>query len=408
MRRETSSREWTCSYCRFENKVIHWNARIQVPGAKCRCCGSDKDKEVSLRITSTQFGDPIVLDMRIQTEWNELIADIGKNPNENQCDAGGVMIDSCPMIQKFFLMMKYYHIHIGKAVVGMDDKEEYCINRMTDLVENLQGLSVIRLVDMFEHIATEHRDPNTFEYFSENIGKCDEGDECPLLLRNRERSRVQQRSESSRVQQRSERGLDAVEEYTLSLFVKWHSFLFHPQFEDRDIDPELLSMDKMELERQYTLPMGMSMMRSFSIRYVDYGFGVWIDYTARGPSFECMKEEMMENEICSLTLNQWQSTLLDAMTHLDSKKIKADGKYTAKRTDRRYGIEQGQTIGIENILAILIYCNYTDLQARFSETFRKMEADDSDATIAERHCSNYYWLGRCVCGQFLEFIHDSS
>ena len=385
LQRETSSREWTCSYCRFENKVIHWNARKQVPNAKCRCCGSGKDKKVSLRITSTRFGDPIDLDVRIQTEWDELIAEIERNPKDNQCDAGGVMIDSCPMIQKFFLMMKYYHIHIGKTVVGMDDKEEYCIERMTDLVENLQRLSLIGLVDMFEHISTVHRDPATFEYFSENIGKCDEGDECPLLLRNGERSRVQQRSE---------RGLDAVEEHTLSLFVKWHSFLYHSQFEANDTD--LLSMDELEIATQCSFPAVMPIMRSCSSKYVDYGFGVWIDYTARGPSFECMKEEMIENEIYSVTLNQWQSTLMDALTHLDSEKIKVDGKYTAKRTDKRYGIESGQNIGIENILAILIYCNYTDLQARFSETFRCLQDDDADEIIAETHCNNYYWFGRYV------------
>ena len=328
---ETNSREWRCSDCRFENKVIHWNARKQVPVAKCRCCGANKDEAVPMPLTSVPFEKTVDLDMRIKTEWDELILDIEQNPKGNQCDAGGVMIDSCPMIQKFFLMMKYYHIHIGKAVVDMDDKEEYCIKRMTDLVENLQGLSVIRLVDMFEHISTVHRDQATFDHFIEGIGKCDEGDECPTLLRNRERSHAQRLEESS----------DAVEQQTLLFFAKWHSFLFHPRFVDNVVDSDF--------------PEEQKSADKWSAEYVDYRFGVWIDYTAHSPSFECMKEEMMENEIYSLTLEQWQSTLMDALTHLDSDKVKMKDRYTAKRKDTRYGIEKGQKIGALLLLSSVLH-----------------------------------------------------
>ena len=371
----TKTTEWTCSYCRSENKAIHYNGRRQIPFAKCRCCGSDKEKEAQMRTRPAPFENLTDLNARIETEWNALIEDIEKNQKQNQC--GGQYIDSCPMIQKFVLMMKYYHIHIGKEVVDLDDAKEYQVDNVSDLVENLRGLSLTKMVDMFGHIATVHCDSTVFDHFIDCIGKCEDGAECDILLRNRRRIRPQ----------RSEKMLDAVEQQTLSFFSKWHSFLFHPQFEDNGPAPS--SPDDQEfLIRSFS--------RRFSGKYVDYGFGVWIDYTAHSPSFESMKEEMTENEICPMTSNQWQSTLMQALTHLDSEKIKADGKYTAKRTDKRYGIESGQKIGIENILAIMIYCNYTDLQTKFSETFRRVQDDDTEEMIAERHCGNYYWLGRCV------------
>ena len=368
---ETKVTEWTCSYCRCENKVIHCDSRRQVPFTKCRCCGSGKEQEQSLQTTSAPFRNHIDLNTRIETEWNALMEEIEQNPKGHQC---GQYIDSCPMIQKFFLMMKYYHIHIGKGVVDLDDAKEYQVDNMSDLVENLQGLSLTKMVDMFEHISTVHRNSTLFDHFIKAIGKCEDGAECDILLRNRRRIRPE----------RSEEILDAVEQQTLSLFAKWHSFFFHPQFKDNGPGPSSLD------DQQF-------LMRSFSGKYVDYRFGVWIDYTAHSPSFESMKQEMMENEVYSMTSNQWQSTLMQALTHLDSGKLQVDQRYTAKLTDKRYGIESGQKIGIENIVAILIYCNYTELQARFSETFRRVQDDDTEEMIAERHCNNYYWLGRCVC-----------
>ena len=377
LRMETNSAEWKCPICRCENKVVYWNDRKQVPSAKCRCCGSSKQKADDMQ--TTRVIDPMKpnVDEKIVKEWDELIKDIEQNPNDNKCDVGGsLIVDSCPELQKLFFIMKYYHIFMGKKVVGMDDAEEYRIDSIGDLVDNLQGLSLTALIDIFEHVATVHRDEAIFEYFAEGIGKCQAEADCDIM----QSIYCRLGSQRSRYEV-EENKVDAAERYRLSHFAKWHSFLFHRKCEYTE-------------EETQEIPRTQSLSRSVSQKYDDYGFGVWIDYTAQSPFFDSLKEEVIGNEIHQMTQDQWQDTLMEAQKHLESDKIIVERQYTAKRTDERYGIEKGQDIGIENIIAILVYCNYTDLQARFNETFRKMLVDDTDEMIAERHCRNYYWLGR--------------
>ena len=399
---ETTSKEFLCAHCRCENRVLYCNGGKRVPSTICRCCGLSKRATESLQTTATP--SILNLDQKVVKEWNDLIQDIDQNPEENTC---GQYIDSCPMIQKLFLMMKYYHIYIGKKVVGSNDEEEYRIDSMTGLVKSLPNISLTELVDIFEHVSAVHRDPKLFEHFMEGIGRCDHDAACDIVHRfsgrtvvigvpdhvqsdapwSRSRPRVR-REEKRKSVHRSEEELDVVEQHTLSFFVKWHRFLFHSKVENDVATP---SIDEV-IGKMHSMP---RTPRRISSKYVDYGFGVWIDYTAHSPFFDSMRDEMIGNEIHQMTPKQWESTLMDGLTHLDSEKITVGDKYTAKITDEKYGIVNGQKIGIENVMAILIYCNYTELQTRFSETFRKMEEDD-DEVIADKHCRNYYWFGRCV------------
>ena len=397
-----SCKDWTCTMCRCENTAVYWknipfsdsSTPLSQLISKCRCCGS---KPGTTRLDHEVLSKKnIILNQRIASEWNDLIQDIEQNPNDNQCDGpNSHIIDSCPMIQKLFLMMKYYHIHIGKTVVNIKNAEEYRMDSMSDLVEDLSDISLTKLVDIFEHVTTVHCEPQMFEYFIENIGSCDEGPDCHILQRHRARNRVGARKLST-VQ--DDEKVDGVEKHTLSFFDKWHSFLFHHKFEDNDL---LLKLKAIEMDFS-----PQNIEREFSGKYVDYGFGLWIDYTTYSPSFESMKQEITGNAICAITSDQWQHTLDSAMTHFQSRKIQTDKRYTAKRVDEKYGVMNiGQKIGIEHLVSILLYCNYTDLQSRFSETFRGIQHDDTDEVIAERHCRNFYWFGRCVPFIF-DFIWD--
>ena len=391
-RQQSDCKDWACRYCQSEQTIIYWDNLPQKPTSKCRCCGST-NATVPLRTSrKSQLHDqglplnPIVLDHQIVEEWDQVM----ERYSDSICP-GCELIDSCPMIQKLCLMMKYYHIHIGKHVVNVDDERKYRIDSMSDLVENLNGLSLAELVNLFEHVSTVHRKPQMFGYFIETIGPCDDDAACDSVRRNRGRRRSTDNRDVKR--------LDSVERHYLSFFDKWHSFLFHPQYEDKvaPLDStESIGTEEVQIE----MLIKPKMLRQHTGKYTDYSFGVWIDYTANSPFFDSMKEEMMENEIYSMTSDQWQSTLMKALTHLDSEKI---NKYTAKREDEKFGIEIGQEIGTENVMAILIYCNYTDLQTRFSETFREMQDDDTDETIIDRHCRNYYWLGRCVISTFRSY-----
>ena len=442
--------DWTCTLCQSKNDAIYYENRQQIPGPKCRCCGSQHEEtspspalptpSPALPTTLHQtdqsespFSNPSTLDQRIVKQWSELLRDINENPEDNKCLGNDTLvIDSCPMIQKFFFVMRYYHLYAGKPIVGVEDEEQYRIDSVVDLVEGLQDLSLIKLVDMFEHISTVHRDSQMFDHFIKNIGKCDES-ECEIMHRNRARDRVatggishdetldgtirhRGRFSNSSISKprvaaggpnhvEDEEKLDPVERNTLPFFDKWHSFLFHTKFETKhtsiSFEHQVL-IDEEEMEMDFE-PQNIS--GEYTSKFVDYGFGVWIDYTTHRPNFESMKEEVTGNEICTISSNQWQNTLNSALTHLESHKVKTDKRYTAKRADEKYGIgEKGQLMGTENVVAILLYCNYTDLQRRFTETFRTMQDDDTDEMIVERHCHNYYWFGRCALFTLTPFI----
>ena len=292
--------------------------------------------------------------------------------------------------------MKYYHIHIGKTEVNVERAEEYRIDSMADLVEDLPNISFNGLMEMFEHISTVHRDDKgMFDHFIDGIGQCDEGAACSNLLRSRARGRrFMSGAPADEQSEKPQHIQDEDDSHILSFFNKCHSFLFHPNLDDyvSDVDEIEDGMD----EEKDSKPQQMNAEYG-CCKSVDYRFGVWIDYTANIPFFDSLKEEMMGNDVYPMTSNQWQDTLTKAQDFLDS--VRGNERYRAKRPDKKYGVQIGQKLGIENVMAILIYCNYTDLQTRFSETFRVIQDGDTAEMIVERHCRNFYWLGRC--GVFL-------
>ena len=48
------------------------------------------------------------------------------------------------------------------------------------------------------------------------------------------------------------------------------------------------------------------------------------------------------------------------------------------------------------MIAITFYTNFDILQNEFSKTFRRLSPLDSESDIIDRHCSNFYWLGRAL------------
>eukprot|EP01084_Bolivina_argentea_P281294 481254_1 len=53
----------------------------------------------------------------------------------------------------------------------------------------------------------------------------------------------------------------------------------------------------------------------------------------------------------------------------------------------------GQPIHISHLIAIMVYCNYDTLQQKFSETFRRLNAQETNEELKKKH-SNYHYLAR--------------
>eukprot|EP01084_Bolivina_argentea_P227507 384217_1 len=95
------------------------------------------------------------------------------------------------------------------------------------------------------------------------------------------------------------------------------------------------------------------------------------------PKFKSFKEEMTKNSIARLTVQQFNSEYKKAQTHFNS----------------HYRKKHYREMLLEHILSLMIYCNYTQLQYKFSKTYRENE---------EEH-DNFYFLGKFLKLSIHEF-----
>ena len=58
-----------------------------------------------------------------------------------------------------------------------------------------------------------------------------------------------------------------------------------------------------------------------------------------------------------------------------------------------YYIRFGHHLGIEHVLALYLYCGYTDLCEKFSKTYIG-RFDEKEEDIQRKHYLRFYWLGR--------------
>eukprot|EP01084_Bolivina_argentea_P111073 198285_1 len=100
------------------------------------------------------------------------------------------------------------------------------------------------------------------------------------------------------------------------------------------------------------------------------------------PKFQSLKEECIQNDICVLSVEQFNNENDKAMLHFNSD----------------YRKEEYRLISIEHILSLMMYSNFDHLQYEFSKTYRKSYAD--------KH-NNYYHWGKFLKSAVHEFGTDT-
>ena len=68
-------------------------------------------------------------------------------------------------------------------------------------------------------------------------------------------------------------------------------------------------------------------------------------------------------------------------------------KYMNYTQNDHYHIRFGHYLGIEHVLALHLYCGYTDLCEKFRKTYRG-RYDEKEEVIQKRHYSRFYWFGK--------------
>ena len=123
--------------------------------------------------------------------------------------------------------------------------------------------------------------------------------------------------------------------------------------------------------------------------YPIYSYGIEIKYESLSPIYTNLKSEITMNELFFITNEQFETTVQDA------KAAKKEIGWIASNTSVEHGIEEGDEMGVEYIVAIKLYCNDSGLCTAFRRSYRSENGKkDSEEVIRKRHIENFYWLGR--------------
>lgn len=85
--------------------------------------------------------------------------------------------------------------------------------------------------------------------------------------------------------------------------------------------------------------------------------------------YTSIKDEILNNKLFTLNIAEYMISLNKATKYLDAKIVKSIS--AEENIHLHYGIWDGMPLLLNNILSIILYCDWTDLCTTFSATFRK-------------------------------------
>eukprot|EP01083_Nonionella_stella_P050147 133485_1 len=129
------------------------------------------------------------------------------------------------------------------------------------------------------------------------------------------------------------------------------------------------------------------------------------------PKFTNIKDELLNNSICTISERQWNILLCKAKGHAYTETIRSIACYVDNALEI-YELQMEQCFSIHHVIAFMVYCNFDILQGKFSKTCwmvddvhkkentQHMNDDNGNShlvieTFVERH-RNYAHLGRLL------------
>eukprot|EP01084_Bolivina_argentea_P252505 423846_1 len=106
------------------------------------------------------------------------------------------------------------------------------------------------------------------------------------------------------------------------------------------------------------------------------------------PKYKNLKDELT-NKISRM---QWDGLLQKATYYAATDKYKSTKSVGFSQF---FGIPDNTVINVDHIMAIMVYCNFDALQAKFSETYRRIPKNESNESLIKRH-KIYAHLGRLL------------
>ena len=146
-----------------------------------------------------------------------------------------------------------------------------------------------------------------------------------------------------------------------------------------------------------------------------YAYKYWQNYLNKkwfiGKKYRNLKSEMTSNDVMSLSMEQFNESVKNAIDLINCKHgKKMRCKYLKESNDPKQdeiGINEGDIITIDHMLSLLFYSNYKNLQILFKNTFIKNTQNESDLSLIQRH-SNFANFGQLLYESIHLFGSDIS
>eukprot|EP01083_Nonionella_stella_P014102 39652_1 len=153
------------------------------------------------------------------------------------------------------------------------------------------------------------------------------------------------------------------------------------QMNETDIDTKMMAEDKPHN----------------AVHDIVYSFGVRFEYDKSKkhhqwyvkPKRQTLKDELVNNEWRSFNMESWREVYESALHYAQTRRIKEE--YVLHDTgDIPSGVSS--VMSVDNLIALMVYCNFDKLQAEFSASYRILQGE-SAMDLKQRH-SEWHQLGK--------------
>ena len=110
-----------------------------------------------------------------------------------------------------------------------------------------------------------------------------------------------------------------------------------------------------------------------------------------------LKEEVTTNGIHKLSVECWGDILSKATSLLKTRRARTFRAHVSQLDgNTHYNVEPSLTITTKHLIALLLYANFTELQTKFTETFRPLINKDTNEKESinawkDRHSQYHHW-----------------
>ena len=125
------------------------------------------------------------------------------------------------------------------------------------------------------------------------------------------------------------------------------------------------------------------------------------------PKHNNFKEEILEYP--TMTKMKYKKLRCKVEQYMrKSKRIKALRAHFGHRGwEQLYGISKGAPVGEDHLFAVILYCDFTEIFTKMSETFRCLGQDETVEEVKERNKS-FWWMSKKLRELIELFVDDYS